>query len=1137
MFRYNSTTGLFEHYSGGAWKNWLDTTGGTLSGDLTLSGTLSAGTGFFVNLNGSTTLNGSVAVNADQTGATDAEPGVAVAITAACAVTPPKAVFFPAGVYLFNEDAYVPSGCNGLTLYAAVGTVTIRVGTANTSNPALFTATGNNYLEFSGLIFDGNSPASTNTHGLISINAPMIGFQFMDNQCINSGGNCLWAAGLNNVHTTILTAAQLGSFTGAISGTALTTSNVTIGEVSIGQVITSGALPGTTIVSGSGTSWVIDSGHSQTVAATPMTASVNYLNYASMPTGVVPGAYLEGEVDPDIYVTAINSPATGDVALSKPLTDTLGAGSGIQYTPAFTATSTQNVNDTSFLTSSTLNLVPNQTLQVAGGSSCMTPGTTISSIVTNTQVNFSPPLTCQIPSGTNIAAAGGFSHMRLERNRFENLGENLFTAGSQTYTTVGPQSSGSSTLTLGCYSWNYYPVVSGCASVGIIPGNLTAATGTPTGVPTSDLVLTQPVVDITDGNYQVTLKSPLTGNLGGATSTGSSIAGTTLTIGTVTSGTYAVGQVLTGPYLTKGTTILSNISGSGNGSTWTVSASQTVTNQPIASGMTIPFIVGQTAGNGYAMWLAYGAWFANSDIKIVHNVFRHTWSAALFLSDTFNALLEGNTYQMDYLETQLPSIAPSPCISPGGNINMKVVSEDCSGATGNGLEGDHNVGMQIIGGRFAYNMLNGIFLCSGHDDIIEGVHGYDNGQWINFPLTIRFNGSSKGAVNAGVSLGGTCTFARGGNLNNVTVSGVLTDDQPTPTQNYGINYYNGTLSNVVNAGISAAGNSVTNIDPKFGFPGPIIVTPYQDVQIFKTTGTWTVPVWCSTLGITCVTRLRLIAGGPGGSGGGQGTYGSAAVSGGATGGGGGCVDVTWPTAAFSSPVAVTVGSGGTGGAGGTSGAGSEGTLGTSTTFGSYAPAYTGGTGWAGQPSAQSYGGSSAGVAIAGNNATSSAAGPGNGAYGVQVGAAGGQGVINTYGTNSTAGNGSSLTSAFSGSAAPCIGGAGSGGTMLTGSVTNGGGGGAAIGVGPVSGAGQSGTTGTAGAGGNAVGSAGLYPVTAGPGGGGADSGGTGGAGGGPSVTGNPTYGCAGGGGGAGSVAGGAGGNGCPGYAVAVTNGG
>lgn len=38
MFRYNSTTGLFEHYSGGAWKNWLDTTGGTLSGALTANG-------------------------------------------------------------------------------------------------------------------------------------------------------------------------------------------------------------------------------------------------------------------------------------------------------------------------------------------------------------------------------------------------------------------------------------------------------------------------------------------------------------------------------------------------------------------------------------------------------------------------------------------------------------------------------------------------------------------------------------------------------------------------------------------------------------------------------------------------------------------------------------------------------------------------------------------------------------------------------------------------------------------------------------------------------------------------------------------------------------------------------------------
>jgi hypothetical protein len=60
--------------------------------------------------------------------------------------------------------------------------------------------------------------------------------------------------------------------------------------------------------------------------------------------------------------------------------------------------------------------------------------------------------------------------------------------------------------------------------------------------------------------------------------TGSSISGTTLTVGTVTTGTRLpeVGQYLSGTGVTAGTRIVGSISGTGTGSTWTVSVSQTV---------------------------------------------------------------------------------------------------------------------------------------------------------------------------------------------------------------------------------------------------------------------------------------------------------------------------------------------------------------------------------------------------------------------------------------------------------------------------------------------------------------------------------------------------------------------------------
>ena len=68
---------------------------------------------------------------------------------------------------------------------------------------------------------------------------------------------------------------------------------------------------------------------------------------------------------------------------------------------------------------------------------------------------------------------------------------------------------------------------------------------------------------------------------GAFTSTGSSISGTTLTIGTLATGTIAVGQSLVGTGVVNTTTITANISGSGSGSTWTVSISQTVASTAI----------------------------------------------------------------------------------------------------------------------------------------------------------------------------------------------------------------------------------------------------------------------------------------------------------------------------------------------------------------------------------------------------------------------------------------------------------------------------------------------------------------------------------------------------------------------------
>lgn len=90
------------------------------------------------------------------------------------------------------------------------------------------------------------------------------------------------------------------------------------------------------------------------------------------------------------------------------------------------------------------------------------------------------------------------------------------------------------------------------------------------------------------------------GKTTGFVATGCSVSGTTLTIGTVTSGTVAVGRsIQTALQGLQGAYIVANISGSGNGSTWTISQSQANT----LSGVTIVGNIGfmGTADGGTTM--------------------------------------------------------------------------------------------------------------------------------------------------------------------------------------------------------------------------------------------------------------------------------------------------------------------------------------------------------------------------------------------------------------------------------------------------------------------------------------------------------------------------------------------------------
>jgi hypothetical protein len=68
----------------------------------------------------------------------------------------------------------------------------------------------------------------------------------------------------------------------------------------------------------------------------------------------------------------------------------------------------------------------------------------------------------------------------------------------------------------------------------------------------------------------------------------STILATTLTVGTLSSGTITIGQLLTGTNVSANTYITANISGSGSGSTWTVSNSQSVSSTTITGTISVP---------------------------------------------------------------------------------------------------------------------------------------------------------------------------------------------------------------------------------------------------------------------------------------------------------------------------------------------------------------------------------------------------------------------------------------------------------------------------------------------------------------------------------------------------------------------
>jgi len=88
--------------------------------------------------------------------------------------------------------------------------------------------------------------------------------------------------------------------------------------------------------------------------------------------------------------------------------------------------------------------------------------------------------------------------------------------------------------------------------------------------------------------FSTTINTTITNTVANtpASMTSSNISGTTLTVGTLASGTIKVGMLITGTGVVNGTYIVSNIAGTGSGSTWTVNFPQGVVVTTLTGGYT-----------------------------------------------------------------------------------------------------------------------------------------------------------------------------------------------------------------------------------------------------------------------------------------------------------------------------------------------------------------------------------------------------------------------------------------------------------------------------------------------------------------------------------------------------------------------
>jgi len=381
--------------------------------------------------------------------------------------------------------------------------------------------------------------------------------------------------------TATATATTTASMTGSsISGTTLTVGTLASGTILSGMVLTGGSIiAGTYIVANipgviTGTTTYISlTGTSVTAAATYTAVAVKSTSGSG--TGATFTVVKTGSGTSYNGVTTITvvSGGTG-YTVGDTITISGAVLGGVVTTNDLTFTLATSVNSTSYWTVSASQTQTSTT--ITGTSNQFTVGTSTGAVV-NQPIKFGISTQASISDGpTAYITVGTTDGMVLNMPLVFTVTSGSAFGGLVSGTTYYVKSiiSGTQITLSGTSGGTTLSVTSGSGSMtvvtgGTIPGGVTAGTTYYiSAIPSSTTVSISLYqrIDLTTTATTVT----------SATLPGCTIVGTTLTVGSGVTGTITAGMVLSGGTVVAGTYIISNISGLGDGSTWLISTSQTV---------------------------------------------------------------------------------------------------------------------------------------------------------------------------------------------------------------------------------------------------------------------------------------------------------------------------------------------------------------------------------------------------------------------------------------------------------------------------------------------------------------------------------------------------------------------------------